>query len=132
MPVVAFDPVAFKQRYPEFSGVDSTLLGTLFAEAGLYCNNTDLSIVTDLPTRTTLLWMLTAHIAALNIGVNGNPPPDLVGRITSAKQGSVGVTAEMGPASGTAAWFNQTKYGAAYWQASASYRLMRFLPFRRW
>ena len=132
MAVVAFDSAGFLKRYPEFTGVDPTLLPLFFAEAGLYCNNTDNSIVTDLPTRTTLLWMLTAHIAALNAGTNGQKPTDLVGRISSAKQGSVSVTAEMGPTTDSSAWFNQTKYGAAFWQASISYRSMRYVSPWSW
>ena len=128
MATVAFDPIGFAQRYPEFAGVSATLLPLFFAEAGLYCNNTEASIVTDIPTRTALLWMLTAHIAALNAGVNGSLPTDLVGRITSVKEGSVSINTDMGPTAGGAAWFNQTKYGAAYWQASIKYRSMRYLP----
>ena len=69
--------------------------------------------------------MITAHIAQLNSGTAAQAASPLVGRITNATQGSVSVatSGDMGePASGSAAWFQQTKYGAAYWQASMPYR----------
>jgi hypothetical protein len=78
-----------------------------------------------------LLNMLTAHIAMMNSGITASSVPNggssqLVGRISDATQGSVSVSADMGtagPAGGSAPWYQQTKYGAAYWQATAGYRL---------
>lgn len=133
MAIVVFDPTAFKQAYPEFTGINNTVLTTNFANAALMCNNTDASVVQDIPTRTTLLWLLTAHITLIFNGTNdgaGNvtPPKDLVGRVEIAKEGSVHVRADMGPASASAAWFNQTRYGAMYWAATVRYRTLRYIP----
>ncbi len=122
MAVVTFDSTAFLQRYPEFAMVSPTNLGLCFTEATLYLNNTDNSAVSDIPTRTLLLWMLTAHIAYLNYGANGNPPTQRVGRVSSAGQGTVSVSTQMGTALNGRAWYDQTKYGAAYWQASLRFR----------
>jgi hypothetical protein len=127
MAVVAFDIVAFRARYPEFASVPDATLVAYFSEAGLYLNNTDTSLVTDTGIRSTLLNMLTAHIAALNSGVNGQAPSDIVGRVSQASEGSVSVSADMGVVTGSAAWFLQTKYGAAYWQASAAFRTFRYV-----
>lgn len=113
MAVVTFDYAAWVMRYPEFSGsVQPGLAQAYFDEATGILDNTDSSNVTDTTVRLRLLNMLTAHIAALS-GCNASP---LVGRIASASEGSVSVTAEYN-GDNRAAWFNQTKYGAAYWQA---------------
>ena len=133
MAIVVFNYASWIARYPEFStlanGADPTVVAPeCFNEACLYLNNTNGSLVCDVNIRTTLLNMLTAHIMLLNFGANGQAPSQLVGRVSSAGQGSVNVSATMGPASGSAAWFQQTKYGAAYWQASAQYRMMRYQP----
>lgn len=125
--VVTFDPVAFVARYPEFSTVNQTVLTAYFGEATLYLDNSEASRVQNVEQRLPLLWMLTAHIAALNSGVNGQAPSQLVGRINSATEGSVSVSAEM-QAGQNAAWFLQTKYGAAFWQATAWLRTARYIP----
>lgn len=84
--------------------------------------------------QTTLLNTLVAHVAALFFGVPtfsggawtfSNSP--LVGRITNATQGSVSVGVDM-PSNPSSAWFNQTKYGALYWQMIAPYRTYRYIP----
>ena len=128
MAVVTFDLAGFRVRYPEFAAVTDSLLGAYFAESGLYLNNTDASIVTDVAIRSTLLNMLTAHIAMINSGANGQGASGIVGRVNSATEGSITVSAEMGPPSGSSAWFMQTRYGANFWQATASYRAFRYIP----
>jgi hypothetical protein len=131
MAVVTFDPVGFLARYPEFQSVNQATLQAYFNEATIYLNNTDSSLVTDASVggqRYMMLNMITAHIAALNSGVNGVAPSSLVGRIDQASEGSVSVHADMGLVAGSQAWWMQTKYGAAYWAASAAYRTMRYIP----
>lgn len=130
MGVVVFDPAAFKQRYPEFTSVADGLLSAYFSEGTIYLDNTDQSRVQDLGFRTVLLWMLTAHIAAINSGVNGEGASPLVGRINNATEGSVTVGTDMGVVPFTAAWFLQTKYGAAFWQATAPFRTMQYVSGR--
>lgn len=126
MAVAAFDYAGWAARYPEFGTIGPILAGEYFAEAGLYLNNTDGSVVRDVNVRRTLLYMITAHIAQLNAPKNGVAASDLVGRVNSASEGSVSVGAEY-QVPGSAAWFAQTKYGAAYWQATAQYRTMRYV-----
>ena len=136
MSSVVFDPVAFAAQYAEFSGLAAGDTTTAFNLATLYLCNTDSSIVQDIPTRTTLLWLLTAHISKLYFGTNDGKghvvaPTDLVGRVEIAKEGTVHVRADMGPPSLAAAWYNQTRYGAAYWAATVKYRTMHYVPAHR-
>lgn len=129
--IVAFNYASWVARYPELGAcVAPGLAQEYFNEAQLYCNNTPGSPVRDASPggrRDTFLKMLTAHIAALNACIGGNPAPPLVGRINSASEGSVSVQAENNYPPGSVQWFQQTKYGAAYWQASAQYRTMAYV-----
>jgi hypothetical protein len=126
MAVVVFNPTTFKARYPEFSGVADALLGACFTEAGLYLSNTDSSPVQDVARRTLLLNMLTAHIAYLGGALSADGQPRPVGRVSNAAEGSVSAGFEyMQP--GTQAWFVQTQYGAAFWQATSSLRGFRYI-----
>ena len=60
-------------------------------------------------------------------GTTAGPSP-LVGRITSATEGSVSVSTQFDVPPGSAQWFAQTLYGAEFWTATAAYRTMRYLP----
>ena len=122
MAIVVFNPQLFTQRYPEFNTLDPGLLQLYFNEATFYCRNDDSGPVQDLPTLTIFLNMLTAHIAALNGGVNGQQASQIVGRINNAGEGSVHIGTDL-KVPDSAAWYAQTKYGLAYWQASMPYRL---------
>lgn len=116
-------------RYPELSAWTSPQLAAMyFLEAGLYLDNTPTSPVSDIPTRTMLLYMLVAHIASINSPLNGQASSPLVGRISNATEGSVSVHTEMESFPGSANWFNSSKYGAAFWQATLSYRQARYIP----
>lgn len=134
MAQVVFDYTTWAARYPELaSSVAAPLAQAYFDEATLYCSNGDDALVPYDPTsgvtvRAIYLNMLTAHIAALNAAIGGNASSPLVGRISSATEGSVSVSADMPSQPGSAAWYQQTKYGAAYWAASAPYRTMRYIP----
>lgn len=134
MAAVAFNYTAWAQRYPEFVAkatpaqlVTEPLATLYFQEACQYCDNTDSSPVPNDPPvyqRATFLNMLTAHIAFLNRAGSS----DLVGRISDATEGSVSVSTDVGDLPGSAAWFAQSKYGFAFWQASAIYRKMLYVP----
>ena len=127
--VVTFDYAIWSARYPELAAlVSQPQAQAYFYEATLYCDNSPCSPVQDPTQLGVLLGMVTAHIAALNAALNGQPSSPLVGRINSATEGSVSVQAQMDAAPGSAQWFNQTKYGAAFWQATVQYRSMRYVP----
>jgi len=127
MTAVTFDPAAFKTRYPVFAGVSDVTLAACFAEAGLYLSNSDASPVQDLTRRAMLLNMLTAHIATLGGALSADGQPLPVGRVASASEGAVSISAEFA-APGSAAWFAQTQYGAAFWQATTALRGFRYIP----
>ena len=128
--IASFNPVSFLGRYPEFAAAytaNPTLFASMFAEAGLYLNNTDCSIVQDINLRGVLLNMITAHIAFLSgiLTADGQPRP--VGRVSAANEGAVGATFDFTPATpGTGAWFQQSQYGSAFWEATTGYRGMKY------
>ncbi len=127
--VVVFEATLFKARYVAFSTVTDDLLGLYFYEATLFLNNSCGSLVTDANARQALLMMLVAHLAAIYSGENGQPPSGLVGRISSAKEGSVSVDTDYKiPVNASAAYFNQTQYGAQYWAATTRYRRFTYVP----
>jgi hypothetical protein len=73
--------------------------------------------------------MLVAHIAVLNAAqpkAGGQPMQPLVGRISGATEGSVSVQIQNDYPPGTAQWFQSTRYGSAYFAATAGYRTMRY------
>jgi len=130
--VVAFSYSGWSTRYPELAfSVSQPLAQMYFNEAQLYCDNTPTSSIRDASPggqREMLLNMVTAHIAALNAPLNSQESSPLVGRISNATQGSVSVAAQNDYPPGTVQWFQQTKYGAAFWTATAQYRTMHYVP----
>lgn len=126
MTAVLFDPVAFKARYPEFAAVANATLGAFFTEAGLYLSNANNSPVRNLTRRAILLNMLTAHVAYIGGALSADGMPRPVGRLSQAGEGSVSAAFE-GPPPGSAQWFQQSQYGAAFWQATSSLRGFRYV-----
>lgn len=128
MTVAVFSYAGWAARYPELvASTPEPLAVELFAEAGLYLSNEDGSVVpSDAVTyqpRLMLLNMLVAHLADLRAPARAG----LVGRIASAGQGSVNVSVAMEGQAPGAAWYQQTSYGANYWNATAMYRNARFV-----
>ena len=126
--VVIFDPATFAIQYPEFATTNPARLQFFFDQAGLYLDNTAASPVQDVALRSTYLSLLTAHIAQLS-GAGPGGASGLVGRVSSATQGSVSVqTAYSTNVGASMAWYIQTPYGAQYWQATAALRTARYVP----
>lgn len=132
MTVAVFDYATWAQRYPAVAlYTDAPLAEMLFVEAGLLCDNGDASVIPCDPVtyqpRITYLGMVVAHIATLgrpeSAGGSG-----LVGRIASATQGSVSVTADMGAQPRSAVWWQQTQPGATFWAATQAYRSFLYMP----
>ncbi len=125
---VVFSAAEFQAAYPQFQTLSSTILTGNFNLACQLLDNTAASVVQDAPTRQYYLYLLTAHITALLNGVNGQAPSGIVGRVSSATQGSVSVQAEWAASMGNAeAFFVQTQFGAIFWQATATYRTARYV-----
>ena len=127
MGVVVFDAAAFKIRYPEFSAVPDLRLSAFFNDATLYLSNANNSPVQNITRRAQLLNMITAHVASLGGALAAAGQPSPVGRVSSATEGSVTVALEYA-VPGSAAWYVQTQYGAAFWQATSSLRGFRYRP----
>ncbi|PVX61241.1 DUF4054 domain-containing protein [Paraburkholderia unamae] len=128
--VVTFSWGDWSARYPELAtSIYEALAQLYFNEAQLYCDNTPTSLIRDTSPggeRELLLNMMTAHIAALNAPLNGQPSSPLVGRISGASEGSVSVQSQNDYPPGTVQWYQQTKYGAAFWAATMKYRTMLY------
>lgn len=118
---------AWVLRYPEFASVDEVTATGYWTEATIYHVNDGSGPIKTAEVQSTLLNMLTAHIAARYAVLNGQAASPLVGRIENASQGSVSVNAKYADATpGSMAWYVQTKYGADYWSATRVYRTMRY------
>ena len=128
MAAASFDLAVFRARYPEFNAVGGPTLSAYFGEAGLYLANNDTSLVSNLVRRLTYLNMITAHIAYLAGALSADGMPRPVGRVSQAAEGSVSASFEgVAPTPGSGAWFQQTQYGAAFWQATTSLRCFRYV-----
>lgn len=119
-------------RYPEFTVVSSPTAQAYWNEATIYWNNTS-NRVSLVSTQTLLLYMLTAHIAALYSQSQNDPSPGSaqdantpVGRISNASEGSVSAAFQY-DSTNPEQWFAQTKYGASFWAATRQYRTARYV-----
>lgn len=133
MAVVVFDPAVFKLAFPEFEAVPKARLELLFTMVGAtILDNSDASIIVDPAVRAPLLDLLVAHMVTLYgsgvPGVPGGSPTGVVGRVSSATEGSVSTSLEYrAAASATEAWYNQTQYGAMYWAMTVQWRSFRYV-----
>lgn len=120
--IFVFDPVLFKQIYPQFNALSDELLEFFFekAESTLLDNSENACV--PLKERKYLFYLLVAHMADLHNRVaEGNG--GLVGNITSASEGSVSIGVQtLQSTSALGQWLNQTPYGAEWWVLTARYR----------
>lgn len=127
--IVQFDYASWVARYPEFAAVPSTVAQLYFDEATLHHRNDGGGPVEEVATQSALLNMMTAHIAWLSrVDASGNPVNPLVGRISSAAEGSVNVSTDTigGNIEVSKQWLLQSQYGLSYYHATAAYRQMRY------
>ena len=130
--IAVWNPGIFLGRYPEFTAAynaNQLKFASYFTEAGLYLSNCPTSPVQDVPTRLMLLNMLVAHISFVggDLNVDGQTRP--VGRVSQAGEGSVSASFDMNPMTpGSGPWFEQSQYGAAFWQATTGIRSFRYSP----
>lgn len=127
--IITFDPAAFLVLFPQFNYLAPATLTAYFDVATTFVRNDGFGPVTSDQMQTQLLNFATAHIVKLfALTADGQTPSDIVGRINNASQGSVSVGSEMLLPPGSAQWWNQTPFGAAFWLLSAPFRTMRYLP----
>lgn len=127
--IVSFNYANWVALFPQFTYIGPDQAQQWFNLATTYCRNDGGGPVTDPNMQTTLLNLLTAHIAQLFApNPNDQSSSNLVGRISNASEGSVSVATENNYPPGSAQWYQQTKFGSAYWEASKPFRTMRYLP----
>lgn len=137
--IVTFNYAQWQTLYPQFATTVTTEAQAqeYFYQAQLYCDNSNCSIIPYDPTctppaydRAIILNLLTAHVAQLTVGcvINGDPVPagPLVGRISSATEGTVTVQAELPPLPASAGYYSQTQFGYMAYTAMARYRAARY------
>lgn len=137
--IVTFNYGQWIARYPEFVDCNPDLAQQFFNEATLYWRNDGTGLCTNPVFQLMYLNMLTSHIAAMNVQAQGDPNPGApkdpntpVGRVSNASEGSVSVAFENQYPAGSPQWFQQTRYGAAFWQATAAYRRFRYRRGPHW
>lgn len=118
---------AWQALFPEFANVSLDQYAMYFDMATQFCRNDGCGPVSKVEVQTRLLNLMTAHWAQLLAGnsTSGGASP-LVGRISNASEGSVSVATENNYPPGTAQWFQQTKYGSAFWAGTSQYRSARY------
>lgn len=127
--IITFDIPAFRLLFPNFNYLSDPQLQSWFDMATTFVRNDGAGPVNNVQMQTQLLNLATAHLTQLFApAADGQPPSTIVGRINSATQGSVSVGSEMLLPPGSAQWWNQTPFGAAFWALSAVFRTMRYLP----
>lgn len=131
--IAVWNPGIFLAMFPEFTTVynaNPARYAALFNyRAPRFLNNDPTSPVIDVQKRLGLLNMLVAHIAYLagDLSADGQARP--VGRVSDANEGSVGASFDYAPANqNNGQWFNQSQYGAEFWQATSSLRGFRYSP----
>lgn len=128
--IIEFDYSSWVQLFPEFAYIDPSLIQSYFAVATNFVRNDGDGPVNNVAQQTMFLNYVTAHITKLfAANPDGSPSAStqLVGRISSASEGSVSVSTEFNDTSALGAYFNQTEYGATFWAASRPYRTMRWI-----
>lgn len=130
MAVAVFVYADWTAMFPEMASVTGSVAESFFSIAELLLDNTDCSPVTNVTQRTTLLYFATAHVASLAgypVASGGTATPSgMVGRVSSATEGTVSVATDYGAVSSSQAWWLQSQYGATFWQLTAGFRTMRY------
>ncbi len=128
--IAIWNPGIFLGRYPEFTNSynsNQSKFASYFVESGLYLSNSSNSPVQDVDIRLLLLNMLVAHISFLGGDLSADGQVRPVGRLSQAGEGSVSASFEWNQLTpGSGPWFNQTQYGAAFWQATSNLRGMQY------
>ena len=133
MGVAVFDYSLWGTLFPELAATPAPAADMFFGVAETLLDNSDTSVVQNVPARLTMLNYVVAHLASLSgypipTGQSTPAPSGTVGRVASASEGSVSASLDYGAVSSSAAWWVQTQYGATFWQLSRSFRTMQYRP----
>lgn len=134
MAVAIFDYAKWSAMFPYLAGtggVTGPIASAFFDIAELLFNNTDCSPITDPDKRLVYLNYVVAHLARLAgypVAAGGTAQPDgMVGRVSSATEGTVSVSTDYGVVRESAAWWVQTQEGATFWQLTRALRSARYI-----
>lgn len=131
MASAVFNYAVWAARWPALAAVtpEATAQAMFDDAAATLLDNSDASPVKDTTRRLALFNLLVAHLAALDArsAQAGAAGGGMLGRVASAGEGSVNVTMGDYPV-GSGKWFEQTQYGAQYWQAIQPYLRFTYQP----
>lgn len=127
---VVFNYGAWAARYPNLTaGTTPDAVADQFLIAGLsYFNNSAGSPEPDPAKRQIILFLITAHLVMLTQKTGGADRTQMVGRVSSASQGSVSVSMDAAGAPSAAWWWSQTQYGAMAYSILRKYALTLYVP----
>jgi hypothetical protein len=125
---INFNYANWAALYPEFAYLNAVQANNFFTLATMMQRNDGCGPINDPTMQTMTLYLMTAHVAKLFAPTStGQNAPDTVGRVANASEGSVSVQLDNQYPPGSAQWFQQTKYGSMWWQATAWTRTMRWI-----
>lgn len=135
MAVAVFDYAKWAAMFPYLAapvgGVTEPIASGFFDVAGLLFANDDCSPIVDPDKRLVFLNYIVAHLARLAgypVAAGGSAVPDgMVGRVSSATEGTVSISTDYGTVRESAAWWLQTPEGATFWQLTRAFRTARYI-----
>lgn len=131
MAVAVFDYAKWAAMFPYMANVPGAAASGFFDIAELMFANNDCSPITDPDKRLTFLNYIVAHLARLagypSSGGGSTGPDGMVGRVSSATEGTVSISTDYGSVSLSAAWWLQTPEGATFWQLTKFLRGARYI-----
>jgi Protein of unknown function (DUF4054) len=131
--VVTFDYPTWAAQYPPLAPyINPTQAAACFVQATMLQANDGSGLINDPTLQLNLLNLLVSHVATLfypTTGAIGNPDPasPLVGRVANAAEGSVSFGSENDYPPGSPQWYQQTKWGSMWWEATAQFRTMQYV-----
>ena len=121
MAVVELDTGLFRELYPKYEKASDQLIETWWEAVCQLIGNTESSRIPYSPpsvnTRKVILYAALCHVAELMTRDNG-----VVGRVSSASEGSVSTAFDFPVLSKSGAWWAQTQCGLMVWQMLLPYR----------
>ena len=131
MAVAVFDYAKWTAMFPYLAAVPEPVAQGFFTVAELLFANDDCSPIQDADKRLIYLNYIVAHLARLAgypVAAGGSAQPDgMVGRVSSATEGTVSIDTDYGTVRESQAWWIQTQEGATFWQMTRALRTARYI-----
>ena len=127
MAVAVFDYAKWTAMFPYMAAVPEPVAAGFFTVAELLFANDDCSPIADTDKRLVFLNYIVAHLARLAGYPAGTGPDGMVGRVSSATEGTVSIDSDYGTVRESQAWWIQTPEGATFWQLTRPFRTARYI-----